>query len=211
MGNSINLAYFSATDSAKGLVVYFHGNAHNIEHYSQFIDPFLNHNLDVVIMDYRSFGKSQGKTTPQSFYQDVDLISSFIQERYGHLDKIAYGKSLGTGLATYFASKQNTKVIILEAPYYKFSNTVNRWGALFLTKKLLKYRFRNAENLKLTECPVFIFHGEKDWLISVEASQKIKSEFGDRIDLTIIKDGKHNGLPEFPEYQSKLSAILKGI
>ncbi|MFT6850524.1 MAG: alpha-beta hydrolase superfamily lysophospholipase [Sphingobacteriales bacterium] len=207
----ISLAHFSASDSPKALVIYFHGNVHNIEHYSQFIDPFLENNLDVIIMDYRNFGKSQGKTTPNSFYNDINLVSDFIDKEFKHHKKVAYGKSLGSGMATYFASKQNTELIILEAPFYDFSNTVNRWGALFLSKTFLKYKFNNATNLKLSKAPVYIFHGENDWLISPKAPGKIKNEFHERVKLTIIKDGKHNGLPDFPIYKQTMDSILKGI
>ena len=198
--NEINYALFSKGKS-DSLCVYFHGNAHNIEHYSQFINPILEKGVDVLIVDYPTFGKSTGKIYPDVFYEVAMATQKFIGDSLNHKTVTVYGKSLGTGVATYFAQDFKVDKIILETPYEKFSNAVGRLGAIFPTDLMIRYRLNNVTNLKNSEVPVYIIHGTSDFIIKYQEAEKIKSAYPNRVKLTLVEKGKHNNLTEFPEYQ----------
>ena len=208
-GGNTNVALFSRNISPDDIVVYFHGNAHNIEHYSQFINPFLYAGKSVLIIDYQTFGKSTGKITPYSFYEDVELTIDLIKNKFPSSEIIVYGKSLGTGLATYFASKLEVNAILLETPYTEFKAVVSRIGAIIPTNILLKYRFSNIINLNDSHAPVYIFHGEKDWVINVKEGLELDQRFADKSTIFLFPEGSHNDLTTFPEYHQKIQDILE--
>lgn len=59
-GVSINGLHFTV-DKPLGLVLYFHGNSRSIKGWAKYAKDFLRYKYDVVLVDYRGFGKSTGK------------------------------------------------------------------------------------------------------------------------------------------------------
>src|SRR5215212_6865247 len=60
-GKNLNVLQFKATRQRKGIVLFFHGNMENTEHYRQYPALFTRNGYEVWIMDYPGFGKSTGK------------------------------------------------------------------------------------------------------------------------------------------------------
>lgn len=67
-GAIINAIHFKS-DTAKGIIVYFHGNAGNLERWGELMEYYVALQYDVVIMDYRGFGKVPGNAVRQHYYQ----------------------------------------------------------------------------------------------------------------------------------------------
>ncbi|MBP6586329.1 MAG: hypothetical protein KA215_11770, partial [Flavobacterium sp.] len=67
----INAVHLKA-NSSKGLVFFLHGTLNHIQYHLPKADIFLQHNLDVVIMDYPTYGKSKGKLTEALLYEVVE-------------------------------------------------------------------------------------------------------------------------------------------
>jgi pimeloyl-ACP methyl ester carboxylesterase len=85
---------------------------------------------------------------------------------------------------------------------------VNRYLFFIPLRWLLKYDIRTDQYLKVTECPIHIIHGTHDRLISFSQSEKLKALYPDKIELHSIEKGRHNNLPEFPEFFELLYTIL---
>ena len=45
----------------KGLILYFHGNSRSIKGWAKYAIDFYRFDYDVVLVDYRGFGKSTGE------------------------------------------------------------------------------------------------------------------------------------------------------
>src|SRR5437868_201481 len=67
---SYNLIRFHPQDTAKGVVLYFHGNRGNIERYQRFVKNFTKHGYEVWMMDYPGFGKSTGLLNEAMLYEE---------------------------------------------------------------------------------------------------------------------------------------------
>ena len=103
----INALHFKAEES-KGVILYFHGNAGDLSRWGKITEYFVDKNYDVLVMDYRTYGKSTGALSEHALYGDAQLCYDFLKELYAEKDISVYGRSLGTGIATYIASKNQS-------------------------------------------------------------------------------------------------------
>lgn len=206
-GGRINAIYFKVPNS-RGVVYYLKGNSKSIKGWGKFAKDFLSNGYDFFMMDYRGFGKSKGKRSQARVYNDAQYIYKWLAQSYPEDKIVLYGRSWGSGIAARIASWNKPKLLILDSPYFSFYYNINRY--LFFTplKLILKYDIRTDQYLKITTCPVHIIHGTKDRLISFSQSEKLKALYPDKITLHKINDGRHNNLPEFPEFFEILYNIL---
>lgn len=203
---SLNALHFKAKNS-KGIVFYFHGNAGSLSRWGSVADVFLLNNYDLLIYDYRGYGKSNGSISETSFYHDAMYIYKKLVSDYGEDHIVVYGRSIGTGVASKVASEANPKHLILESPYYSFPDLVKNILPI-VPHFLLKYKLRNNKMIPLVKCPITIFHGTLDEVIYFESSIKLEKliKVGDSV--VPIVGGHHNDLDDFEEYHQELKKVL---
>ena len=114
-GVLINGLHFK-TENPKGVVYYLKGNSRSIKGWGKFAVDFTLHGWDVIMIDYRGFGKSKGKRTQQTMKDDALFIYDKIKEKVPEKYIIVYGRSLGTGLATKVASVNNPRAVNFDVP-----------------------------------------------------------------------------------------------
>jgi uncharacterized protein len=195
-------------DSSKGLVFYLHGNAGSIYSWGEIAEVYLKNNYDFFILDYRGFGKSQGKISGEKqLYNDIQIVYDSLKTRYSENNIVIIGYSIGTGLAAHLASTNNPKMLILKAPYYNLPDLVRKYIRI-LPSSFIRYKFMTNEFLPIIRCPVIIFHGDRDETIYVGSSYKLKELFkpGDRF--IVLKGQRHNGINNNPVYLEHLREIL---
>lgn len=208
-GAVINALHFKA-ENPKGVLLYFHGNAGDLSQWGTLADFFVNLDYDVLMMDYRTYGKSTGKLDEGSFYRDAQACYDYLKNHYAASDIIIYGRSLGTGVAAYVASKNQAKLLILETPFYSMVDLAKSRFPFLPVNIILKYKFPTHRFIPTIECPVVIFHGTKDDLVPIKSGKKLfdiipKSQ-GSFVE---IQGGGHNNLLEFGEYRTSIRALLQ--
>lgn len=198
-GAIINALHFKAEQS-KGVILYFHGNAGDLSRWGKITSYFVEKSYDVLVMDYRTYGKSTGKLTEAAFYKDAQYCYDYLLKQYPEHDINLYGRSLGTGLASYLASKNQPKQLILETPYYSILDVAKHRFPIFPVEPLLKYKFPTYKYLLKTTCPITILHGTDDKVVPYSSGKKL-SELGiGNLDFITIEGGDHNNLVEFETY-----------
>ena len=204
----INGLLFHA-DSTKGLIFYLHGNAGNLSSWGEVARTYTDLGYDLFIIDYRGYGKSEGKITGQDqLYQDNQIAFNELKKKYSEDKIIVLGYSIGTGLAAHLASTNKPKLLILQAPYYNLTDMMKHTYS-FVPTFLLKYKFATNEYLKNCTMPVVIFHGNQDEVIYYESSLKLQKEFKHSDTLITLPGQGHNGMTNNKEYKTELQKILK--
>lgn len=206
-GTTINNLYFE-TENPKGVVYFFHGNAGNLSTWGNVAALYLESGYNVFITDYRGFGKSEGTITDQTqLFSDAQLGYDFLKKDFKEDQIIIVGYSIGTGIASYLASTKNPKLLILQAPYYNLkTEMISRFP--FLPTFILKYPFENNLHLSKVKSPIFIFHGDKDYVITHKNSLKLKAVLKEKDSIIILKNQDHIGINNNAEYQKNLIKIL---
>lgn len=196
-------------EAPSGLLLYFHGNTRSIKGWAKYAKDFYRYNYDVVLVDYRGFGKSTGKRSEVNLLSDMQFVYNRLKKQYGEQHLIIYGRSLGSGFAAKLASDNHPRYLILDAPYYNFVKVIERFLPFLPVRLVLRYHLRTDRWLPKVKCPTYILHGTKDWLIPIKHSEQLQSINPRKITLIRIQGGGHNNLPQFEEYHHFLRDILK--
>ncbi len=206
-GVRINGLHFHA-EKPLGLILYFHGNSRSIKGWAKYAKDFYRYNYDVVLVDYRGFGKSTGKRSEKDMYKDMQFVYDTLAATYPQNHLIIYGRSLGSGFAAKLAADNTPRYLILDAPYFSFKKTIERFLPILPVKYILRFHLRTDKWLPKVNCHTYILHGTKDWLIPISNSEKLQQLNPRKITLIRITGGKHNNLPVFPEYHNFIRDIL---
>ncbi len=206
-GAIINGLHFKAKNT-KGVVLYLKGNSKSMKGWGKFAVDFTRHEYDVIMVDYRGFGKSIGKRTQENLKKDLQYVYNKIKERVQEHYIILYGRSLGSGFATKLASMNHPKMLILDAPYYSLLKVTGRYMAFMPLSILLKYPMPTYKWLQYVKCPIHIIHGTNDKLIPFKSSVMLSKINPSRTRLWPIIDGGHKNLNNFESYHGILKQII---
>jgi pimeloyl-ACP methyl ester carboxylesterase len=196
-------------DDPKGLILYFHGNTRSIKGWAKYARDFYRHDYDVVLVDYRGFGKSTGKRSEKEMLNDMQFIYSKLADEYSEAHMIVYGRSMGSGFASKLAADNKPRYLILDAPYYSFIKVVERFLPILPVRIVLRFHLRTDKWMRDVKCHTYILHGTRDWLIPIRHSEKLQKLNPSKITLIRIHGGRHNNLPTFDEYHNFVRDILK--
>lgn len=207
-GVNINGIHFKV-ENPKGILLYLKGNSKSIKGWGKFAIDFTRQGFDVVMVDYRGFGKSTGKRSEQTLKDDLQFVYDRIKEQVPEQYIVLYGRSMGSGFATKLASKNNPRMLILDAPYFSMKKAANRFLPFMAMSLVLRYPIKTYKWIKYVKCPIKIIHGTNDWLIPFKSSvalSKINPEF---TRLYPVIGGGHNNLHTYEEYHRMMEEILK--
>jgi Lysophospholipase len=207
-GVRINGLHFKV-EKPKGIILYFHGNSRSIKGWGKFAKDFTRYGYDVLMVDYRGFGKSTGKRTEADLLNDSQFVYDTLRARHPEDHILVYGRSIGSGFATRLASDNTPRYLILDAPYYSFARVVKRFLPILPLRWVLRYHLRTDLWIKKVKCHTYIIHGTKDMLIPIRHSEHLQKLNPRRITLIRIEGGRHNNLPSFPEYHAFIRDILQ--
>jgi pimeloyl-ACP methyl ester carboxylesterase len=196
-------------ENPQGLIFYLHGNTRSIKGWAKYAIDFYRYDYDVVLVDYRGFGKSTGKRSEKELMADMQFVYEKLLSQYPETHLLVYGRSLGSGFASKLASENKPRYLILDAPFYNFTRVVERFLPFLPVKFLLMYKLRTDKWLRRVNCHTYIIHGTKDRLIPIKHSEKLQKLNPNKITLIRIHGGGHNNLPSFPEYHNFIRDILK--
>lgn len=204
-GIELNVLRFPVKNS-KGAILYLHGNRGHLGKSGSYYNRVSQFGYDVILYDYRNYGKSNGSLSYKSLLSDGRFVFNWIAEMYGAENVIVHGCSLGSGIASFICSETNAKKLVLETPYYSIAK-VARYRYPYIPVNILnKFPLSNARFLPRVKCPVHIIHGTKDKTVPYTAAKNLK-QLVPSAHLHTINNGGHGNLKEFEEYHSALQKI----
>jgi dienelactone hydrolase len=120
----------------------------------------------VLAVEYPGYGIYKGAPSEKNVLLDAEAAYNYLlnEMHCNEEDIFVAGRSIGSGPATWLASKRNPGMLILVSPFTSIRAVVkNNFGST--AQYFIKERFNNLENIPAVKCPVFILHGKKDTLI----------------------------------------------
>lgn len=196
----------------KGVVFFLHGNAGNLDSWFSNVDFYRQANYDLVMPDYRGFGKSSGRiASAGQLRDDVRKVWDSVAQRYQGKRIVIYGRSLGTALAAGLAEELGERgrppdLTVLVSPY----SSMRALSAEFypwVPSALLRYPLDTASHLRRVRGPVLLVHAERDTLIGLHHVRALH-EIAPTARLLVVPGAGHNDLHEFPVYRDTFRELL---
>lgn len=208
-GQQINLLLFKTAQPPKGLILYFHGNRDNLQRWGKYAADFTSLGYEVLMMDYRGYGKSTGKPNEKALYADAAIVWNWAKRNLVVPQLVIYGRSLGTAVASRLAVEAQPDLLILETPFDELRGAIVPWLKPVFSVLPFSYEFPTHQHLAQTNCRKVIFHGTADLVTPISSAMRLKPLLKEGDEFFVIERGAHGNLREFNEYHLKLAQVLR--
>lgn len=167
-------------NKAMDTVLFCHGNWGNISHRNYMIETLVERGYNVVVFDYKGYGKSESMEGYDilGILRDGMNVYNWLKEKVSESKIVVWGESLGGAAASYIALRSNCSKLVLWATFSRLYD-IARWGNYsFFMKVLAKVSssiigdYRNTECLKRVKCPVLVVHSDEDKLIPMKCAEE---------------------------------------
>jgi len=187
-------------------MIYFGGNAEDITHNIDLFKELFN-NYAVYLINYRGYGNNQGKPTEQGLFSDAIAIYDQIHEQHPSISLM--GRSLGSGVAVYLASKRDIEQLFLLTPYDSVAKLAQTHYPFLPAQYLAKDRFDSITYAKNINIPVLIIAAELDRIVPVNHAEKLRDHFTRaRVSYHMIAGARHNDVTSFPRYREVIETFI---
>lgn len=175
-GVELNAWFFPANTNssrARFVVLICHGNAGNISHRLDLYKALLGTGVNVFAFDYRGYGKSAGRPGEEGTYLDALAACQWLRQKgFAGRNIIAYGESLGGGIVTELALREELGGLILQSA---FSSTVDIGKEHFPwlpVKWMCLIKYETCKKLPRIKIPVLVMHSRTDEMIGFHHGEK---------------------------------------
>lgn len=190
------------------LAMFFHGNAELIDHQRGIIDLYHGLGMNVLMVEYRGYGHSEGTPSQQHIVADSVAVLNQVLER-GDVDAdklVLHGRSIGGGLATQVALKCKPSALIVESTFTSVTDMARRYG---IPPFVVKSPLSSIDAFEQLDMPILIMHGWEDQIIPPKhAKQLFNAAPSTRL---VMFDAHHNNLPtpqQAPLYHQSIQDML---
>ncbi len=203
--------------NAKLSLLFFHGNGEIVSDYDNLAEHFSSLGIELIIADFRGYGKSTGTPTLRAALEDSHIILDYLKDKKVLKNKVCVmGRSLGSAPTIELCSKRSDiQGCILESGYADPIPLVERRGLkIDKTSPEENAVFNNSQKISAVKCPTLIMHGEDDFLISPKEAKLNYDKAGAKVKrLEILEGVGHNDMMMAPEhsYFSALKVFLDSL
>jgi hypothetical protein len=121
------------------------------------------------------------------------------------------GRSIGTGVATYLASKRKADAVILVSPYTRLKDLAKVHYPLLPAGLILKYKFNSIERAPQIKAPLLMIVAVEDRTIPPIQSYQLAEEWGGKVTVKEFAGADHNSLSGDSGYWTAIASFLSGI
>jgi len=205
-GKRISAVYLP-NPSARFTLLVSHGNAEDLGDDRFWLEDLRRAGFSVFAYDYEGYGTSEGKPTEKAVYQDeaaaYDYLAINLRTPPDHI--VIFGRSVGTGPATYLAAKRPAAGLILQSPF------VSAFRVLTRVPLLPFDRFPNSKNIRHVHCPVLILHSRVDSVIGFWHGQKLFALANEPKQFFWTADADHNNMEAAQGYSEALQKFSRSL
>ncbi len=210
--NIVLNGWFIPYANATKTVVFCHGNAGNISHRLEKIKVMHDAGFNVFIFDYKSYGKSKGKSSEKGLYYDAEsalnyLLSKGIAEK----DIVSYGESLGGVVAVALAYKHKLSGLIVDSSFTS-GKDMAKLIYPFFPSWIFSVNLDSMNKVKFVVCPKLFMHSVEDEIIPYELGRRLFNNASEPKEFAQLHGGHNSCFWESQKtWADKVTEFLKGL
>jgi len=196
-------------DEPAPLLIYFGGNAENIVHMLFEQNHFKGYSL--LLMSYRGYGLSGGKPSQKTLCNDALFLYDHFSAK-PEIDAsriLPMGRSLGSGVAVYLASKRNVEGVVLISPYDSMTSLAKEFYPWLPATLLLKHPFDSLTLVPSIKAPLLTIIGSHDNIITPQRSKVLVQAWGGKTRLVEIEGVGHNELGDQQRFWDAIEGFIE--
>jgi fermentation-respiration switch protein FrsA (DUF1100 family) len=207
--------WFAPADSAIATLVISHGNAGNISYRIPIIRELQRRRFNVLMYDYRGYGRSEGSPDEEGTYRDgraaFDYALSLPQVNPGSI--VLWGTSLGGAVAIDVATQRQAAGLILESTFSSAGDVARTLYPFLPVHLLLRTEFNSIQKIQGINVPLLMMHGAKDSIIPIELGRRLFAAANDPKQFYEIPNADHNDtfLVGGDRYYETVTRFVRGI
>lgn len=209
-GIQLHAWFIPSTDSDR-VLLFLHGNAGNISHRRESVSIFHKLGLSILIIDYRGYGKSEGKPSEAGLYIDARTAWHFLTGEKGiEKEKIMiFGRSLGGVVAANLAAEVQPGYLFLESTFSSAKKMAKEVFPIMSRIVPLRFKLETVEYIRNVKSPLLIAHSPDDEIIPYELGEEV-FQAANEPKFFIKLTGGHNGgfLMTQPRYEQEIRKFL---
>ncbi len=185
------------------LILYFGGNADDATRFVLHVKALQGY--DIVSFNYRGYVNSTGKPSEEALFHDALKI----YDTYAKGRKVfVVGRSLGTGVATYLATKRVVDGLVLITPYDSIISLGQRKYPFFPIALLINHPFESDQYIPFVTAPIAIIEVENDQTIPHYHLEKLMAAIPKEFLHVKLSDTTHGTVLEHPKFTQELQILL---
>lgn len=194
-GVKLNAWFFPNLASPKALLV-FHGNAENIGYGLPRLKVFSRLGTNLLAVDYRGYGKSEGSPNETGLYRDAEAAYRYLVERR-HIEPgniFVYGQSLGSAVAIDLASRHECGGLIAESPFTSVLEVARRSFRIPFFEYVPKSRFDSLSKISRVRAPILVVHGARDQVFPYSMGESLYRAAPEPKSFLLVQSAGHDDI-----------------
>lgn len=187
-------------------LIYFGGNGEQVERNAEFLANCLP-DQSVYLMPYRGYGGNPGTPTEAGLFSDALSLETVVKSQ--HTEISLMGRSLGSGIAVYVASKHPVQKLLLITPYDSIARVAAEKYPAFPVRFLVKDRYDSVQFAKRVKAAVKILIASDDVIIPPSHSLLLAKAFSPKPLVKYIQGAGHNSISSTKEYDVETCGFLR--
>jgi hypothetical protein len=180
---------------ARGVVLFLHGNAGNISHRLDSIAVFRELGLDTLIIDYRGYGRSEGKPSERGTYLDAEAAWHYLVDTRGVAANriIFFGRSLGGAVVAWLATQYRPAAVIIESSFSSALDMARKLYPFMPVRLITRLEYPVSEYVSRLRCALLVIHSRDDEIIPFTMAEAIYDSAAEPKSLLEIWGDHNNG------------------
>ncbi|MCX6878295.1 MAG: alpha/beta fold hydrolase [Verrucomicrobia bacterium] len=210
----LHACWLEAADSNSPTCLYLHGQTHNNSTHPEHAKWLNQLGYNVLMVDYRGFGKSIGAARPgePKLYEDAEAAWNHLTQTRGikpqHL--FIYGHSLGGAIAVELATRHpDAAGLVTESTFTSVPDMARRKYPCLPTGWLLRLSFDSLQKVRTLKVPVLFIHGQLDAKVPFSMAEELYAAAPKPKQLLPIEGGGHNDAVGRDESKNAVTAFVQ--
>ncbi len=199
--------------SPRVTVLFAHGNAGNLTLRAGVLHQLHALGADVLIFDYRGYGKSEGSPNEAGILSDTRAARAWLSAKTGVAQNeiILMGRSLGGGVMVDLAAQDGAGGLVLESTFTSLPDVAARVYPWLPVRWLMRNRLESIGKIGDYKGPLLQSHGDADTLIPFDLGEQLFAAAGSRDKQFFVLKGRDHNDRQTPAYYQALDAFFDRV